>query len=164
MDGDKLVGARFWSGTPGASSLPVPSGTIPAATSITQLTGLTASFAGLAQSGDRLTRLSYSFYKSSATADVDLTLAPAQDYRGTEYVVEGEIPMIRRQLPPELEIYRAVGEREAMAILGVSLQTGRNWRSLRRGPPYLKLGRAVRYPLAELLAWRNVHRIIPGGE
>jgi len=46
-----------------------------------------ASFGGLAESGDRLTRLTYSFYKGSATADVDLTLAPAQDYRGTEDVV-----------------------------------------------------------------------------
>ena len=46
-----------------------------------------ASFGGLAQSGDRLTRLTYSFYKSSATEDVALTLAPAQDYRGTEDVV-----------------------------------------------------------------------------
>jgi Uncharacterized protein conserved in bacteria (DUF2330) len=46
-----------------------------------------ASLGGLAQSGDRLTRLTYSFYKGSATADVDLTLTPAQDYRGTEDVV-----------------------------------------------------------------------------
>jgi hypothetical protein len=46
-----------------------------------------ASFGGLAQSGDRLTRLTYSFYKSSATADVDLSAAAAQDYRGTEDVV-----------------------------------------------------------------------------
>ena len=46
-----------------------------------------ASFGGLAQSGDRLTRLTYSFYKGSATADVDLSLAPAKDYRGTEDVV-----------------------------------------------------------------------------
>jgi hypothetical protein len=46
-----------------------------------------ASFGGLAQSGDRLTRLTYSFYKASVTADVDLALAPAKDYRGTEDVV-----------------------------------------------------------------------------
>ena len=45
------------------------------------------SFGGVAQSGDRLTRLTYSFYKISASADVNLTLAPAQDYRGTEDVV-----------------------------------------------------------------------------
>jgi predicted DNA-binding transcriptional regulator AlpA len=69
--------------------------------------------------------------------------------------------MNRPHLPPELERFRAVGEREAMAILGVSLQTGRNWRCLRRGPPYLKLGRAVRYPLSELLAWRDGHRVTP---
>jgi hypothetical protein len=46
-----------------------------------------ASFGGLAQSGDRLTRLTYSFYKRSESVDVTLTLAPAKDYRGTEDVV-----------------------------------------------------------------------------
>jgi hypothetical protein len=55
-------------------------------------------------------------------------------------------------LPPEMEQLRAVGEREAVAILGVSIQTARNWRHLGRGPRYCKYGRAVRYLLADLLA------------
>jgi hypothetical protein len=46
-----------------------------------------ASFAQLAQAGDRLTRLAYTFYKNSETADVALMLAPAKDYRGTQDVV-----------------------------------------------------------------------------
>jgi len=37
-------------------------------------------------------------------------------------------------LPPEMERLRAVGEREAVAILGVSLQTARNWRHLGGSP------------------------------
>lgn len=64
-------------------------------------------------------------------------------------------------LPPEIEQLRAVGEREVVGILGVSLQTLRNWRHLGRGPRYCKYGRAVRYLLADLLAWREQHRITP---
>jgi len=67
-------------------------------------------------------------------------------------------------LPPEIEQLRAVGEREVVGILGVSLQTLRNWRHLGRGPRYCKYGRAVRYLLADLLDWREQHRITPREE
>lgn len=46
-----------------------------------------ASFAGLADAGDRLTRLILSFYASSTASDASLALAPAQDYRGKQDVV-----------------------------------------------------------------------------
>jgi hypothetical protein len=45
------------------------------------------SFAGLAAAGDRLTRLTLTFYKGSTEPDVDLALATPQDYRGTQDVV-----------------------------------------------------------------------------
>ena len=67
-------------------------------------------------------------------------------------------------LPPDIEQLRAVGEREAVAILGLSVQTVRNWRHLGRGPRYCKYGRAVRYLLSDLLAWRERHRITPREE
>ena len=77
----------------------------------------------------------------------------------------GGIPMTTLPpLPPEMEQLRAVGEREAVAILGISLQTARNWRHLGRGPRYCKYGRAVRYLVADLLAWREQHRITPRKE
>jgi hypothetical protein len=44
------------------------------------------SFSGLAEAGDRLTRLILSFYPTSADPDVGLTVAAPQDYRGTEDV------------------------------------------------------------------------------
>jgi hypothetical protein len=44
-------------------------------------------FGGLAQAGDRLTRLTLSFYKGELKADVGLTVSTAQDYRGTQDVV-----------------------------------------------------------------------------
>ncbi|MGB8293983.1 MAG: DUF2330 domain-containing protein [Polyangia bacterium] len=44
------------------------------------------SFSGLAETGDRLTRLTLSFYPASTDPDVGLTVAAPQDYRGTEDV------------------------------------------------------------------------------
>ena len=67
-------------------------------------------------------------------------------------------------LHPDIEQLRAVGEREVVAILGLSLQTLRNWRHLGRGPRYCKYGRAVRYLLTDLLDWREQHRITPRQE
>jgi hypothetical protein len=69
--------------------------------------------------------------------------------------------MITPPLPPELEPYRSGSERVASPILGVSLSTLRNWRVQGKGPPYLKLGRKVSYPLADLLAWRDAQRVNP---
>jgi hypothetical protein len=42
------------------------------------------SLAGLAEAGDRLTRLILSFYPGSMSADSDLTLTAPADYRGTQ--------------------------------------------------------------------------------
>ena len=51
---------------------------------------------------------------------------------------------------------------EAAKILGVKKRTLDNWRSLGRGPAYLKLsGRAVRYLLDDLLSYRDGKRIEP---
>ena len=45
------------------------------------------SLSGLAEAGDRLTRLTYSFYSGTSDPDIGLTLAAPADYRGTEDVV-----------------------------------------------------------------------------
>jgi excisionase family DNA binding protein len=44
-------------------------------------------------------------------------------------------------------------ERYAAAYLGVSVETLRTWRQKKRGPRYRKLGRCVRYSLADLEAF-----------
>jgi len=36
---------------------------------------------------------------------------------------------------------------------GVSVGTLRNWRSMRIGPPFAKIGKTVLYPIDELDAW-----------
>jgi hypothetical protein len=41
----------------------------------------------------------------------------------------------------------------------ISLGTLRNWRALRVGPNYLKIGKAVLYPLVELDAWDQRNKV-----
>jgi hypothetical protein len=41
----------------------------------------------------------------------------------------------------------------------VSVGTLRNWRSLRVGPGFVKIGKAVLYPVAELDAWDEQNRV-----
>lgn len=43
-----------------------------------------------------------------------------------------------------------VNENRAAAILGLSVQTLRNWRCMCRGPRYVRLGRAIRYNVDDL--------------
>jgi hypothetical protein len=58
-------------------------------------------------------------------------------------------------------IPQVINEYEAAKILGKSVQTLRNDRHLRKGSPYLKLGRSVRYRLSDLLNYIEKHRINP---
>ena len=55
-------------------------------------------------------------------------------------------------------------EGETAKVLGVAVQTLRNWRHLRKGPPYIKLGRAIRYRDEDLLAFLERHRVTPNKE
>ena len=52
-------------------------------------------------------------------------------------------------------------EKEAASVLGVAVQTLRNWRHKRKGPAYLKIGKAVRYRMADLEAYLQECRIDP---
>lgn len=48
-----------------------------------------------------------------------------------------------------------VDEREAAALLGLQVQTMRNWRWAGKPPRYRKIGRCVRYHRADLAALVN---------
>ena len=50
-------------------------------------------------------------------------------------------------------------ERDAARYVGLSIATLRMYRRLGRGPAYLRLGRAIRYPLVDLNAWLNARRV-----
>jgi hypothetical protein len=58
-------------------------------------------------------------------------------------------------------IPQVIDEYEAAKVLRKSVQTLRNERHLRRGCPYLKLGRSVRYRVDDLLNYLEKHRIDP---
>ena len=50
---------------------------------------------------------------------------------------------------------------EAAKIIGLSVQTMRNWRHLRKGPKYLKIGRSIRYDLLDISDWCKKNTINP---
>ncbi|HEY0248781.1 MAG TPA: helix-turn-helix domain-containing protein [Gryllotalpicola sp.] len=48
--------------------------------------------------------------------------------------------------------------RQVAELLRVPLRTVEDWRLTCTGPPWLKLGRHVRYEQSEILAWVGEHR------
>ncbi len=56
---------------------------------------------------------------------------------------------------------KVVNEHEASRVLNLAVQTLRNWRTMRRGPSYLKMGGSVRYNLRDLEAYCQRKRVDP---
>jgi predicted DNA-binding transcriptional regulator AlpA len=56
---------------------------------------------------------------------------------------------------------RSVREAEAAEFLGVKAATLQQWRFYGKGPRYVKFGRAVRYPVAELERFVEEHSVTP---
>ena len=50
---------------------------------------------------------------------------------------------------------------EAARFLGLSATALEHWRTRREGPPFVKVGRAVRYSIAELRDFMSAHRLEP---
>ena len=67
------------------------------------------------------------------------------------------------KLPMELEGLRHLNEYEVAALIGFAVPSLRNWRCLGKGPPYVKMGRSVRYRLKDVLEWIESHRVKPRG-
>ena len=57
-----------------------------------------------------------------------------------------------------------VNENTAAKIMNVAVQTLRNWRLLRKGPPYMKFGRSVRYSQRDIKRYMSRHQIDPEKE
>jgi hypothetical protein len=49
-------------------------------------------------------------------------------------------------------------EKDAARFLSVSQRTLQAWRVSAVGPPYIKMGRAIRYCLRDLIAWTESKR------
>lgn len=68
-----------------------------------------------------------------------------------------------RKLSTELEGLRHMDEYEVATLIGFAVASLRNWRSMARGPNYVKMGRSVRYRLKDVLDWMDSHRVEPRG-
>jgi predicted DNA-binding transcriptional regulator AlpA len=53
----------------------------------------------------------------------------------------------------------AINEPQAAEFLGVSVRTLQAWRVRGGGPPYVKIGRAVRYQRRALIAFQEQHTV-----
>ena len=53
--------------------------------------------------------------------------------------------------------------RNAAKRLNIAEQTLANWRHLRKGPAYIRIGRKIIYRETDLVAFENKHRIDPEG-
>ena len=49
-----------------------------------------------------------------------------------------------------METIKYLNEKQLSEFTGIAVQTLRNWRQLRRGFPYSKVGRAVRYSVTDV--------------
>jgi Helix-turn-helix domain len=61
------------------------------------------------------------------------------------------------QSQPDLDC--ALNEAQAAQILGLSVRTLQAWRVRGGGPPYVKVGRAVRYQRRVLAAFQEQHTV-----
>ena len=59
-----------------------------------------------------------------------------------------------------METQQWKNERDTAKILGLSVFTLRNWRSLRKGPKYTILGeRAIRYELQDIIDFAEMRKV-----
>jgi len=60
----------------------------------------------------------------------------------------------------KMEIPQWINEKEASRIMGVALQTLRNWRSQRKGPSYFVVSaRMIRYRLSDLIDFMEQRKV-----
>jgi len=56
---------------------------------------------------------------------------------------------------------RLLNEHEVAHTCAISVATLRKWRTLRRGPRFLKIGSLVRYRLEDVTAWIDHQAAVP---
>lgn len=52
-----------------------------------------------------------------------------------------------------------LNEFEVSEMIGLAVQTLRNWRHCRKGPGFVKVSRSVRYDEAEVVSFMDRHRV-----
>lgn len=68
--------------------------------------------------------------------------------------------MAENKIPPEKKSEMITAD-QAARLLGLSKETLNTWRFIGAGPPWYKLGRAIRYKEHEVIAWRESQRNEP---
>ncbi len=63
-------------------------------------------------------------------------------------------------MPEKEKAHQYVTEVVTSEITGISIQKLRNDRWLRRGIPYVKVGRSVRYAVDDIVDFMNSHKIV----
>lgn len=61
----------------------------------------------------------------------------------------------------EVNLSRWLNEKEVSCLTKMSLSTLRAHRFYRKGLPYTKIGRSVRYRLADIVSFMEAHRVVP---
>jgi len=66
-------------------------------------------------------------------------------------------------IPPEIELYRTIDEKEVALVIGLALGTIRNKRGDGTGPPYYRVGRRCVYRLSDVLSWMEARKVDRAG-
>jgi hypothetical protein len=67
----------------------------------------------------------------------------------------------KKCLQPDCQADKPLAELEAAQMLGVAVQTLRNWRCMQKGPAYHKYGRRVIYMQSGIEDYKSRHCIDP---
>ena len=54
-----------------------------------------------------------------------------------------------------------IREKEVSGFSTIAVQTLRNWRHLRKGPPYLKVGKRIVYDKDDVIAYLESKKVFP---
>lgn len=76
-----------------------------------------------------------------------------------DYIKQHTAPAALASPPISSDPDAAYNENQAATFLGISVRTLQAWRVRGDGPPYVKLGRAVRYQRRALVAFQEVHTV-----
>jgi hypothetical protein len=71
--------------------------------------------------------------------------------------------LIEKLLGPNAPRRFLLSPKEVSKLIGRAEQTLANERSTRRGLPYVKIGRSIRYKLTDVLSYTEARRIDPEG-
>ncbi len=61
-------------------------------------------------------------------------------------------------------IVKYLTDRQVSEMTGIAVQTLRNYRTLHKGPPYIRLYKSIRYRESDIVEFMEKRRVVPTGE